>query len=159
MQLLPKLLPNYYQTTTKDECNYRGISPPIRGCIYPHVVQDVVQVQGISPYKISPFAFAGLVTENRQAYNLSKIISTVCEIFDVDPSAITTRARKSQVSEARFVCFHIMKACYGMTHAAIAKSMKLDRASVIHGLRVVNGRMEAYKDFALKIATIKATIR
>lgn len=70
------------------------------------------------------------------------IIETVSATTGISVDEIKNESRTTEIVNARFVCFYLMRTYLFMTYKAIGKVFGKDHSSVIHGLKIVNEQWE-----------------
>ena len=83
----------------------------------------------------------------------AEMAALAADLFEIPYQTLMGRSRVRRVTLARFALCRALK-MRGMSHAAIAKFVERDRASVIHALRVAEYMVKYSPEYAEKVQRI-----
>ena len=75
------------------------------------------------------------------------VLETVSLVSGIPVESIRNESRESEIVNARFVAFYLLRTYLFMTHKAIGRLFKKDHSTVMHGLKIIN---EQFDNLALQ---------
>lgn len=117
-------------------------------------------------HKISPYAYAGMVTHKRGAMSISitrpeimcnRVQDAVCSHFKLTSEEIKRKTRKRTIVKARQIAMYIMRK-KGLTLHCIAAFFGKDHTTCIHSERTVIDLMHTDIEYRIEVNEINAAI-
>jgi chromosomal replication initiator protein len=100
-----------------------------------------------------------LDAEPGRAVSIDRIQRIVAESYDIRMAEMVGRGRPKLIAEARQVAMYLTRELAKLSLVEIGKAFgNRDHGTVIHAIKVVTGRMEAYPDFSQRVDELKAKI-
>ncbi len=117
-------------------------------------------------HKISPYAYAGMVTHKRGAMSISitrpeimcnRVQDAVCSHFKLTADEIQLQCRKRTIVKARQIAMYIMRK-KGLTLHCIAAFFGKDHTTCIHSERTVIDLMHTDIEYRIEVNEINSAI-
>ena len=105
---------------------------------------------------ISPYAFPGIKNHDeikmikkfkRDRITIDDILSVVAKNCCVNVSEITSRIRKREVIDARFIYIHLLRSEFRYGLKQIGKLIGRDHTSILHAVNTHKQRYRQYDDY------------
>ena len=98
------------------------------------------------------YTYPGL---NEKKYvSIEQIITTVCNLYEIDKEMLFSRKRTDKVPEARRVCFFLVRKYLKLSYDKTGAIFKLDHSTAIHHIRKFEDHYEVDKAFRTKVQSI-----
>jgi chromosomal replication initiator protein len=106
--------------------------------------------------RVSPYVFPGMKNQDeikkikkfkRDRITVDDILSIVAKNCCVNISDITSRVRKREVIDARFIFAHILKFEFSYTYERIGALLERDHTSIIHAVETHKERYHMYPEY------------
>ena len=117
-------------------------------------------------HKISPYAYAGMVTHKRGAMSISitrpeimcnRVQDAVCSHFKLTTEEIKRQSRKRIIVKARQIAMYIMRK-KGLTLHCIAAFFGKDHTTCLHSERTVIDLMHTDIEYRIEVNEINSAI-
>jgi len=78
-----------------------------------------------------------------------KLMQICAEAYNVEAKDLVAKTRKSDIVNARYLYFFLMKKYKQAHEKKLAQTFKLDRTTVFHGISKINETLELYEKFKI----------
>lgn len=89
---------------------------------------------------------------------IADIVSAVAEVFGVTPGEILSQRRTAWIVAARQAAMHLALVHTGHSASTVARALRRDRSSVLHGARVIGDRAAEDPKLAHRLALAERRI-
>jgi len=106
--------------------------------------------------KISPYVFPGIKNKDeikkikkfkRDRISLDDILLIIARNCNVNLKDITSRIRKREVIDARFIFINTLREQFNYTYEAIGEMLERDHTTIIHAVNTHRERYHQYSDY------------
>jgi hypothetical protein len=95
--------------------------------------------------------FAGVVPPMR-------IVAAVARAYDVEPPVLLRGPRTKVLTEARFVCWWLLRAHTRLSLKGIGRMFKRDHTTILTGVRKCDAQREAHPQYRAQVEALRAAI-
>jgi chromosomal replication initiator protein len=90
----------------------------------------------------------------QRVVSMDAIIKVVCEHYETDITALRKQNRTSRTVQARYILFYLLRKHTDMSLVDVANYFApgiKDHSTVIHGVRFIEGQLNAKHDNSIKV--------
>lgn len=103
---------------------------------------------------VSPFVYPGLSQEGLLKLlkrEPDEILNKVCKYFKANPDDVTSKSRRRELVEVRYICISLIKNYTNLTLFKIGRIFDRDHSTIIHAINTVNDLSETDREFKEKV--------
>lgn len=106
--------------------------------------------------RVSPYVFPGIKNQDeikkikkfkRDRISIDDILSVVARNCCVSMNDITSKVRKTEVIDARFIFINTLREQFNYTYMSIGELLNRDHTSIIHAVKTHKERYHQYGDY------------
>lgn len=107
---------------------------------------------------LARYVLSNSIKINKRQINFEIVTNSVAQHLNIDPESIYSKGRKREVSDARQLVMYLVKKHTKMSSTAIASRLSRTHATVLHGVKTIEERLQFEKPLQETISAIETLL-